>query len=222
LPATVFVDVRLDPGALELIEVQNMSGETTLIIGGATLQGRDAGQQWALPLDPSLSVRTDGEVRVYRRSSPLPRAYLTHRAIALTDDEASVAIFEPSWLPGELTILEAGAIPRLEEPRGAERADLVRGLPEEVVIDVESSSASLLVLSDPWYPGWQADIDGRPTPILRANVHFRAVEMPSGHHRVRFVYDPANLSMGAAVSAVTIGLVAVLAIFGQRLVRVLQ
>jgi hypothetical protein len=58
--------------------------------------------------------------------------------------------------------------------------------------------------------------------MWRANLHFRAVEVPVGRHQVRFVYDPANLKMGAAVSAVTIVLVAVLAIFGQRLMRVLH
>jgi hypothetical protein len=222
LPDTAFVDLRLDLGPLEMIEIQNMSSEATLVIGGATAQGQGAGQQRALFLDPELSEQAAGDVRVYTRSDPLPRAYLSHRTAAMTDDEGSETMFAPDWLPSKLTILEPGASPHLEEPRATEQANLIRSEPEEVIVEVNASSTGLLVLSDPWYPGWTAELDGQPISIRRANLHFRAVEVPAGRHEVRFVYDPANLKMGAAVSALTIALAAVLAIFGQRLVRVLQ
>jgi len=48
----------------------------------------------------------------------------------------------------------------------------------------------LLVLHDIYYPGWRAIIDGTPTPIYRANILFRAIEMPKGKHTVRFEYAP--------------------------------
>jgi hypothetical protein len=222
LPDTAFVDLRFDLGSLEMLEIENRSSDATLIIGGATVQGQDAGQQGALPVDPELSEQAAGEVRVYTRADPLPRAYLSHRAAAVTDDEAGEAMFAPDWMPSNQTILEPAASPYLEEPHGAEQASQIRSEPEEVVVDLNSSSAGLLLLSDPWYPGWKAELDGQPVTMWRANLHFRAVEVPVGRHQVRFVYDPANLKMGAAVSAVTIVLVAVLAIFGQRLMRVLH
>jgi hypothetical protein len=222
LPETVFVEVRLDLGPLELLEIRNVSSEVTLVIGGATAQGEEPEQERALPIDPDLSVQTMGEIRVYTRSDPLPRAYLSHQAAAMTDEQATEAMFEPDWLPSRLTILESGVAARLAEARGAERVNLRRNDPEEVIVDLDASSAGLLVLSDPWYPGWKAELDGQPIPIRRANLHFRAVEVPGGLHQVKFVYDPKILKMGAAVSAVTTILAAVLAMFGQRLKRVLQ
>ena len=58
------------------------------------------------------------------------------------------------------------------------------------VIEVETDQAGMLVLHDIYYPGWRASIDGSPTPIYRANVLFRAIEMPKGKHTVRFEYAP--------------------------------
>jgi uncharacterized membrane protein YfhO len=43
------------------------------------------------------------------------------------------------------------------------------------------------------YPGWVAEIDRRTVPILRANVLFRAVEVPAGSHRVVFRFAPFSL-----------------------------
>jgi hypothetical protein len=59
-----------------------------------------------------------------------------------------------------------------------------------VVIDVTTDGAGYLVLNDPYHPWWVAEIDGHETPILQANVLFRAVEVPSGAHRIRFVFRP--------------------------------
>jgi hypothetical protein len=69
-----------------------------------------------------------------------------------------------------------------------------------------------LVLNDTWYPGWKATVDGRDTPIRHANVAFRAVEVPAGHHVVTFTYQPASVRIGVALSAVAAALIALLLI----------
>jgi len=47
-----------------------------------------------------------------------------------------------------------------------------------------------VVLNDVWHSWWVAEVDGHPTPILRANVMFRAVSAPAGRHEIRFRFDP--------------------------------
>jgi hypothetical protein len=59
-----------------------------------------------------------------------------------------------------------------------------------VVLEVESPDGGWAVLNDPWQPWWGAEIDGRPAEIKRANVLFRAVEVPPGRHTVRFTFRP--------------------------------
>jgi uncharacterized membrane protein YfhO len=61
------------------------------------------------------------------------------------------------------------------------------------------------VLSDSHYPGWQATLDGVPTPIHRANFALRAVRIPVGSHRVRFEYEPRSFHAGLTVSLLALG-----------------
>ena len=59
----------------------------------------------------------------------------------------------------------------------------------------------MLVLSDSYYPGWTAQVDGAPSPILRANGLYRAVAIPAGRHQVVFEYRPSSFRNGAWLSA---------------------
>ncbi len=60
----------------------------------------------------------------------------------------------------------------------------------EVEVLVDAPSAGFLVLYDVWHPWWQATVDGEPVDILRANVLFRAVQIPAGKHVVHFAFTP--------------------------------
>ncbi len=59
-----------------------------------------------------------------------------------------------------------------------------------MILDADSPDGGFLVLNDLWHPWWFAELDGKPAPILRANVLFRAVAMPPGRHTVRFRFRP--------------------------------
>jgi hypothetical protein len=60
----------------------------------------------------------------------------------------------------------------------------------EVMLEADSPDGGFVVLNDLWHPWWFAEIDGKPAPILRANVLFRAVVVPPGRHTVRFRFRP--------------------------------
>jgi uncharacterized membrane protein YfhO len=93
-------------------------------------------------------------------------------------------------------------------------AEILEEQPNRIEIKTESRSVGWLVLSDVWYPGWQAEIDEVPTPILRANYLFRAVEVPTGEHIVTFVYRPLWYAAGLAISVLTcLGLLLMLIVY---------
>ena len=60
----------------------------------------------------------------------------------------------------------------------------------EVILQADSPDGGWVVLNDLWHPWWFAEVDGKPAPILRANVLFRAVAVPPGGHTVRFMFRP--------------------------------
>jgi len=80
-------------------------------------------------------------------------------------------------------------------------ARLAEDRPERIVAEMTSDSAGLLVLADLFYPGWTAEVDGRPAEILRADGVFRAVVLPPGSHRIVFRYRPLSLWIGGGLSA---------------------
>jgi hypothetical protein len=66
-------------------------------------------------------------------------------------------------------------------------------------MDVFSKGRSLLVLSDTWYPGWTATVDGVRQPVFRVNYLFRGVFLEPGVHRVEFVYEPTGFQTGVGL-----------------------
>jgi hypothetical protein len=72
--------------------------------------------------------------------------------------------------------------------------------PNRIEIHSSVKAPAWLVLSDVWYPGWQARMDGEPAQLLRADYLFRAVRVPVGEHCIVLSYQPLSFWAGAALS----------------------
>ena len=148
-----------------------------------------------------------GDLQVFDRPKALPRAYVVGSARSMVDeDDVFRALVAPDFDPRRQILLEA-------EQADAERPT---ALPpdfevefkvdesEEVVLEVSSSSAGYLVLSDLFYPGWRAFDGNREIEIHRANYLFRAVEIKAGLSEIRFSYEPSSVRLGLWVGALTL------------------
>jgi hypothetical protein len=71
---------------------------------------------------------------------------------------------------------------------------------QSVSFQTEAPAASLVIISQTYYPAWRAYVDGHPTKIWRANYAFQALEVPAGYHTVKLVYEDTKLLMGAVLS----------------------
>ncbi|MCP4373417.1 MAG: YfhO family protein [Deltaproteobacteria bacterium] len=61
---------------------------------------------------------------------------------------------------------------------------------------VSNTCDGYLVFSEPFYPGWHVNVDGKPAPILRANVAFSTIFLPAGKHEVKRFYRPTSVILG--------------------------
>ena len=80
--------------------------------------------------------------------------------------------------------------------------------PNRVTIDVDADGPSWLLLSDVWYPGWEARVDGVANSVWQADYLFRAVPVPSGRHVVEFSYRPRSFLLGLILAAAGLGAMA--------------
>jgi hypothetical protein len=138
---------------------------------------------------------------------PTARAWFSEGICWHTSDVAlSEALLNDSWQPlRQVHILGDAGCPDL--PPDALIWGQVLDLQDRgnsVVVDVDTQTGGLLVLADTDYPAWTATVDGVPTRILRANLAFRAVEVPAGTKQVEFVYRPGWLLPGVLVSIIAL------------------
>ena len=157
---------------------------------------------------------------LWRNPAALPRAFLTRRVrVATGEDDAFRAVTSATFRPGEETILEEPADAAISSRPflADEGARVTRDTGEEVLVATSASEPSLLVVSDTWFPGWEAAVDGVRVPLLRADFAFRAVAVPAGRHTVTFTYRPRGFRMGVLLTAAGLALVA--AAFARTLLR---
>ena len=67
-------------------------------------------------------------------------------------------------------------------------------------IKTNATSEKMVILSDTWYPGWRATVDGQPAQIYKTNCIMRGVIVPPGEHVVRMFYDPTSFKIGLAIT----------------------
>ncbi|MFQ5613133.1 MAG: hypothetical protein ACE5H9_13470 [Anaerolineae bacterium] len=87
--------------------------------------------------------------------------------------------------------------------------------PGRLTVETDLSAPGLLVVSEIWYPGWTATVNGQPQAVERVDGLLQGVWLDApGHYTVALSYAPRSAQMGSLISLVTIG-----ALLGGGLVR---
>jgi hypothetical protein len=132
---------------------------------------------------------------------PLPLVRLVTQAVASRNPARDLPAIDI-----DSTALVEHAIDLPSGPTG--ELQTVANRPGELLLLAAIPSRQLLVVAESFHPGWRAEIDGRPTPILRVNGDFFGCAVPAGRHEVRLVFRPASLRYGKAISVLGLGLTA--------------
>jgi len=155
-------------------------------------------------------LATLGEVEVYENLKALPRAWFVSRAAIGPGEEALETIKTgrmkdgTAFDPAKTVLFEKGGVRNLEnlqieEPVGAE-VKVTKYEPQRIELETRNGRPGFLVLSEVYYRGWEAWIDGRREPVERANYALRGVGVPAGEHRVEFVFRAPGFRTGAVWS----------------------
>lgn len=152
-------------------------------------------------------VFNQGGFVIYENKDVFPRAFLVGKyQTANSYIEAQHLIMDPSFDLRNEAVIENDLSPEQASQVHSSpnnNAEITMYSPNKVIIHTNSDTASLLVLTDTFYPGWQAYVDGKETKIYRADGLVRAIFVPQGEHQIVFSYLPKSFVVGVVISSVT-------------------
>jgi len=157
---------------------------------------------------PPLRLVHDADVRTYENPQAFPRAFWVPRVEVVGEPNRMLRALASDGPDLRQVALVDSAMPSgftgVAGDGRAGQAELLTDEPEHLLIRVDAPERGFLFLSDQYFPGWHATVDGRSTEIVRANYAFRLVEVPRGRSLVEFRYAPASVRVGALVSGLTV------------------
>jgi membrane protein YfhO len=149
-------------------------------------------------------------VSLYENKNAMPRAFFPQEVVRAEDSGQALSFMRASAFNPKRAAVVENAGPGFDaQPLGGV-ATVIEETRNRVAISTDSESGGMLVLSDNYYPGWRAQVDGVAVEIFKANVTMRAVRVPAGRHRVTFDFAPGVLkySAYASVAALVLALAA--------------
>jgi len=155
---------------------------------------------------------------IFENSQAMPPAILASRVTVSPKSRALELIKKNRLNPRHEAVVEGQVpyLPRLALQQG-EGARVKRHNAMEVHIETSTLVKRLLVLSDAYFPGWKAFVDGEEKPALPTNYAFRGVVVPSGKHDVIMSYQPVSFRIGLWVTISTLGALVIVVILRLRM-----
>jgi hypothetical protein len=206
-PRRIFSLRHADSLSSELLDLLNVKYVITLADPGPELARVER-------TDPDLDLVYDGEVKIYENKNVLPRAFfVSEYRVAQEAAEALDWLSSDEFDASGYVILEKEPDPLTPSVGGdlaQPRVEILDYAPNKVTIEAVSATDGFVVLSELYYQGWKAFVDGVPQEVYKADYAFRAVRLEAGEHHIELVFDPLSFEIGAAVSLGTLSVIVVL------------
>lgn len=187
----------------EMNELEPQSGGT--LVSKTMFKVADFRKQ-SLPLDAARRFKMVKEVpvsfvRVYENRKAMPTAYLVHKTVLKEkEDEVLAEVTNPAFDARSVAVIEDKNLPPLtgaDKPSAADEVTSVRTDNNTLSVDVKTDKPGFLVVTDQYFPGWHAVVDGAEVAIAHANYLFKGIPIGPGTHKIIFYFRPTfwNLSL---------------------------
>jgi hypothetical protein len=155
-------------------------------------------------------VFQQGGVAVVRNRRAMPRAWLVGRVEAASAVQALRRIrgeTRAEFDPRETALLELRdtSLPRVDGGSAPGDTATTRASADgHIIVDTHSDKPSFLVVSESYFPGWKATVDGKGTPIYQTDYVLLGVAVPAGSHRIEMHYLAPGAALGSLISLATL------------------
>jgi hypothetical protein len=160
-------------------------------VSGA-LAVRESFLDWT-PRSTSMPLLTGGQRPVFATDAEI------FAALGKTNFNPRTAVYLPADTRNAVNVSNAATVKVLSPEYSSQR----------ISARVDASAPAMLVAAQCYYHPWRAYVDGKPTPLWRANYAFQALEIPAGTHAVKLIYVDWNFRIGLLISLATLAIAGV-------------
>lgn len=183
------------------------------------VQGKDDSENKLLSANENLSLAYSDEfVNIYENKNVLPRAFAVFDVWPVKDSQQALELF----LNKQFSPYDTAFVENLQNAKqdlsfcfaGSQKVEIVNYNSNKIEIDADISSRGYLVLTDAYYPGWRAYIDGNETEIYPTDVAFRGIFITAGQHKIIFEYYPKSFFYSVYISIISLIIILFLLLSG--------
>lgn len=141
-------------------------------------------------------------LKVFENPHPFPRVWAVHEAFQVASEEAARdTLADAAFDPRRRTFLLGSKPPDLGHCDGGDDdVELVRHESNRVTISANLSCRGMVILTDNYFPGWTATVDGKPAAIYEAYAVVRGVAVEAGKHTIEMRYRPRSVILGGVMT----------------------
>lgn len=146
---------------------------------------------------------SDNAINIYQNRNYMRSAWIVHNFRVVHGRDAIFKALKEISYADEVILEEKPTIKPIASQGTEAYPEIIKHSPGELIMNVGMAQDGFLVLSEIFYPGWKAIVDGEEQKIYQANYILRAIELKKGVHLVRVVYDPPWLKWSLIISLMT-------------------
>ena len=165
----------------------------------------DKEEVWGFPFEKFANdkfslIYREKDYFIYENKEAFPKAFLVGNYEVISGDQKII-----DRILGEDFDLRTNAVlekdPIIKTGRGLTgSAKIISYTPNKIIIETQSNKDAILVLSDNYYPGWHAKINGGEREVLRANYAFRGIAVSKGTNTIEMFYYPQSFRWGIIIA----------------------
>ena len=205
------IQTTLGPGATLVQTYERFRSNTDLLNVRYIIRAPSDTDPWTVYKDPVCTI--------YEQPHPYPRLWLVHHTAVEPDPDKTAALMKNPAVDLHRTALLDSPLPvnlRVPPDGSPEKAVLQNYWADRLEMAVETQSPGLLVLSEIFYPGWKATVNGMPAPVWKVDGMLRGIVVPPGKSSVAVYYLPATFLFGLSLSVVSFLTGAIVIVTGWR------
>ena len=153
---------------------------------------------------PFEKIWSDRTYDIFEYKKVIPRIFIAEAFVVESDQQKILNyLYSPNFDLSTLVLEENPGV-NVTNTKNMWSVQNVKYDSAKISMTATTDKDALLFLSDAYYPGWKAFVDGKEVKIYRAHYAFRSVVVPKGKHTIIFSYEPKSFTYGMIGSGIGI------------------